>query len=171
MDSEVFERTRSAELATAMQSYQTVKDGYTRLVRVALQQDDPVRRSESLQTIMNENARLTKVVEGLLQMWSTGKEDLSSYSKYKISSLREELEQYKRQLDELKNSKDELTRLQLLHASLQTETSSERTTYLMYITIVLVLLILVFVMFVYSSFSATSSFSVPLPEVVTDSDF
>jgi hypothetical protein len=159
MDSEVFEQTRSAELASAMKSYQTVKDGYTRLVRIALQQDDPVKRKESLQTIMNENARLTKVVEGLLQMWSMGNEDLSAYSKYKISNLKKELENYKKQLEELKNSKDELTRLQLLNASLQTETISDRTTYLMYITIVLILLILVFVMFVYTSFSATSSLS------------
>ena len=121
MDSEVFEQTRSAELASAMQSYQTVKEGYTRLVRIALQQDDPAKRAESLQTIMNENARLTKVVEGLLQMWSMGNEDLSAYSKYKISNLKKELENYKKQLEELKNSKDELTRLQLLNASLQTD--------------------------------------------------
>ena len=156
MDSEVYQQTQSGQLASAMEQYKIVSEGYTRLVRVALN-SEPTKREEILITIGNENKRLQEIVEKLLQMWNTDKVKLTEYGKYKISELRQKLEDYKRQMDELKNAQDELVKLQILNQTIQGENKQDRTMYFGYIIASLVLLVLVFVMYVYTSFSATSS--------------
>jgi acetoin utilization deacetylase AcuC-like enzyme len=155
MDSEVYQETQSSQLASAMQHYKIVSDGYVRLVRLALRLPAD-KRLVALDTIEQENKRLQRIVERMLQMWQADKAQLTEYGKYKISELRKILEEYKRQLEELGNAQDELVKLQVLNQSLSNQTIQDRTIYFGYIIACLVLLVLVFVLFVYTSFSSTS---------------
>jgi len=155
MDSEVYQQTQSGQLASAMEQYKIVSEGYTRLVRVALN-STPDKRREILVTIENENKRLQNIVEKVLQMWNDDKAKLTEYGKYKISELRKKLEEYKRQMEQLKLAQDELVKLQILHQTIQGENKEDRTIYFGYIIACLVLLVLVFVMYVYTSFSSWS---------------
>lgn len=160
MDSDVYQETQSGQLASAMEQYKIVSEGYSRLVRVALQ-SEPSKRSEILKTIENENKRLQDIVEKLIQMWNSDKARLTEYGKYKIADLRKALQEYKRHMEELKGAQDELMKLQILNQSIQSDNRQERTTYFGYIIACLVLLVLVFVMFVYTSYSGTSILSIP----------
>jgi hypothetical protein len=155
MDSEVYRQTQSQQLASSMAQYKTISDGYMRLTRVALNMP-PEKRQEMLVTIENENKRLQEIVEKLLDMWNADKQKESEYSQYKMSELRQHLEEYKRQMEEFKSAQDELVKLQTLNQSIQSENKQDRTMYFGYIIACLVLLVLVFVMYVYTSFSGTS---------------
>lgn len=156
MDSEVYQQTQSGQLASAMNQYKIVSEGYMRLVRLALNAE-PAKRQEMLITIENENKRLQEIVEKLLQMWNNDKAKRTDYGKYKISELRKNLEEYKIQMEKLKTAQDELVKLQILNQTIQGENKQGRTIYFAYIIACLVLLVLVFVLYVYTSFSATSS--------------
>ncbi|NBR60538.1 hypothetical protein EB118_04045 [bacterium] len=154
MDSEVYQETNSAQLASAMQQYKIVSEGYVRLVRLGLE-SPPDKRADFISTLEKENQRLQRIVEGLLHMWEGDKAKLTEYGKYKISELRKRLEEYKKELEELKNAQDELVKLQILNQSVQTQNTQDRMVYFGYIIACLVLLILVFVLFVYTSFSTS----------------
>jgi zona occludens toxin (predicted ATPase) len=158
MDSEVYQQTQSGQLASAMEQYKLVNEGYVRLVRLALNAE-PSKRQEILITIENQNKRLQDIVEKILQMWNGNKAKLTEYGKYKISELKKKLEDYKRQMEELKQAQDEVVKLQILNQTIQGENKQDRTMYFGYIIASLVLLVLVFVMFVYTSFSRTSNWS------------
>jgi uncharacterized membrane protein len=166
MDSEVYQETNSAQLASAMQQYKIISEGYIRLVRLGLE-SPPEKRKDFISTLENENQRLQHIVEGLLQMWERDKSKVTEYGKYKISELRKRLEDYKKELEELKNAQDELVKLQILNQSVQSQNTQDRMVYFGYIIACLVLLILVFVLFVYTSFSSSSSMSLPSPSVLS----
>lgn len=165
MDSDVYRETQSSQLASAMEQYRIVSEGYLRLVRLALQ-SEPSKRAEILNTIENENKRLQAIVEKLIQMWNSDKTKLTEYGKYKISDLRKALDKYRKEMEELKSAQDELVKLQILNQSIQGVNKQERTTYFGYIIACLVLLVLVFVMFVYTSYSGTSKMSSPVTTAV-----
>lgn len=156
MDTEVYNNTGSSELARAMNEYKRVQEGYQRMVKLAL--DAPsTARQEYIQTIIRENQRLIDIVNRLLAMWTQNKARLTEFGSDTIYKIRKDLEKFKKQLEELKNARDELTQLQALSSSLNSERTQNRSTFIGYIIACLVLLLLVFVMFVYTTFSSTAS--------------
>lgn len=161
MSGNLFEQTRMADLDRATREYADAKQNYQRLVRIAAQESDPVRREEQFKGIRAENARLVRVVEGLVAAWSEYDTDLSSST---ISNLDEELAQFKRDLSDIHHKQDTLVQLQAVLATLSGENDSARSTYYGYIIAVLVLLIIVFIIFVYSY--ASSMFLTPAPQPI-----
>jgi len=159
MSGNLFEQTRMTDLDKATREYGDAKQNYQRLVRIATQEPDPARREEQFKGIRAENARLVRVVEGLVAAWSEYDTDLSSSM---ISNLDEELAQFKRDLSELHHKQDTVVQLQSVLATLSGENDSARSTYYGYIIAVLVLLIIVFIIFVYSYVSSAFT-AIPEP--------
>lgn len=150
MNANSFEAERIAQLNQALKDYQTAKQNYQRLVRQAINEKDPQKRREYLQTVEAENRRLVQIVEGILVAINENKEMAKAYSGQKSIDLNKELENYKKEVDYLRGKNDEVTRLRELLATLSSESSTERKQYYGYIVGVLVLLIIVFIFFVYS---------------------
>lgn len=165
MDPEVYDQTKSRELATSMSSYGSVKNGYLRMVRDALRQKDGKARSASLQSIVQTNQRLSAAVNRLLRIWTDGNRELSTYSKYKIRDLKNDLQLYKKQLGELKSLRDESTKLKGLKETLESTTFTNKMTYFGLIAGALILLLVVFILFVYRMFSSPAP--VPMAAPVT----
>jgi hypothetical protein len=164
MDPEVYDQTKSRELATSMSSYGSVKNGYLRMIRDALRQKDGKARSASLQSIVQTNQRLSAAVNRLLRIWTDGNRELSTYSKYKIRDLKNDLQLYKKQLGELKSLRDETTKLKGLKETLENTTFTNKMTYFGLIAGALVLLLVVFILFVYRMFVApTPTLFAPAP--------
>jgi len=165
MDPEVYDQTKSRELATSMSSYGSVKNGYLRMIRDALRQKDGKARATSLQSILQTNQRLSAAVNRLLRIWTDGNRELNTYSKYKIRDLKNDLELYKKQLGELRSLRDETTKLKGLKEMLENTTFTNKMTYFGLIAGALILLLVVFILFVYRMFS--SSAPVPMAQPVT----
>ena len=157
MDPEVYDHTKSRELATSMSSYGSVKSGYVRMIRDALRQKDGKRRAADLQTIVQTNEKLSSAVNRLLRIWTEGNRELNTFSKYKIRDLKNDLQLYKKQLGELKSLRDESTKLKSLKTSLEKNTFTNQMSYYGLIVGALVLLLVVFVLFVYRMFAAPTS--------------
>jgi hypothetical protein len=166
MDPEVYDQTKSRELATSMSSYGSVKNGYLRMVRDALRQKSGKARAASLQSIVQTNQRLSAAVNRLLRIWTDGNRELNTYSKYKIRDLKNDLELYKKQLGELKSLRDETTKLKSLKDMLENTTFTNKMTYFGLIAGALVLLLVVFILFVYRMFSSPAPLA-PAPAPVT----
>jgi len=139
----------------ALKSYNTVKDGYTQLLRSAAYKTG-VERKDALNALENQNIRLQDAVRTLLRILERGRSELEMYSEYTVDGLREDLERYKKELAELQNGRDELTKLQTVYSSTQADMTVQRYTYFAYIIAVLVLLIIDFVLFVAVSLSSSS---------------
>jgi len=145
------------EDSAALREYTTVKDGYTQLLRSAVYKTG-TERTDALKALENQNHRLQEAVRRLLIMYESGKDKLESeYSQYTVDGLRKDLEKYKKDLAELQNGRDELTRLQTIYGSTQADAVSQRYTYFAYIIAVLVLLVIDFALFVGLSLSSWSS--------------
>jgi hypothetical protein len=133
------------------------KQNYQRLVRIAIEEQDPVRRAEVLRTIRAENARLVHIVEGLVAAWSEYNTD--DTTRTKIHNLEAELATFQQDLESIQQKQDSLVQLQSVFSSISTANDSDRNTYYGYIIAVLVLLIIVFILFVYSSMATVVSSS------------
>jgi DNA repair exonuclease SbcCD ATPase subunit len=151
---------RGSELATGIQSYTTVKDGYVQLLRSAAYKTG-TERTDALNALENQNRRLQDAVRTLLQMWQSGNAELDEFSKYTLDGLRQDLEKYKKELSELQNGRDELTKLQRIYGTAQTDLTTQRYTYFAYIIAVLILLIIDFILFVVLSFQYESPSFIP----------
>jgi hypothetical protein len=145
-----------SELREALQSYTTVKDGYTQLLRSAAYKTGD-ERLRALNALENQNIRLQHAVKTLLKIWESGHSKLEQYSEFTIEGLREDLERYKKELSELQTGQDELSKLKTVYGSTQTDLQAQRYTYFAYIIAVLVLLIIDFVLFVVLSFPSYSA--------------
>ena len=150
------------EEAAALKEYTAVKDGYTQLLRSAVYKTG-TERTDALKALENQNQRLQEAVRRLLILYESGKDKLESeYSQYTIDGLRKDLEKYKKDLSELQDGRDELTRLQTIYGSAQSDAVSQRYTYFAYIIAVLVLLVIDFALFVGLSMSSWSSPAAPI---------
>lgn len=145
-------------METALESYKTVKDGYTQLLRSAAYKTGK-ERTDALNALENQNRRLQEAVQNLLKIYESGKSKLDEFSAYSVESLQKDLEKYKKDLSDLQGSRDELSTLQSVYSSTQTDLITDRYTYFAYIIAVLVLLIIDFALFVVLSFSGSSSSS------------
>jgi len=164
MSANLFQESRMSDLDRATQEYSDAKQNYQRLVRIAIDEQDPSKRAEVLNTIQAENARLVRVVEGLVAGWS--QYNTTDVTQTKINNLQAELDAFNKDLESIQHKQDTLVQLQSVLTTLTTQNESDRNTYYGYIIAVLVLLILVFVMFVYSyarSFTVTSVASMITP--------
>ena len=165
MDPEVYDQTKSRELATSMSSYGSVKNGYLRMIRDALRQKEGKARAASLQSIVQTNQRLSAAVNRLLRIWTDGNRELNTYSKYKIRDLKGDLQLYKKQLGELKSLRDETTKLKGLKEMLENTTFTNKMSYFGLIAGALILLLVVFILFVYRMFASPAP--VPMAAPVT----
>ena len=164
MDPEVYDQTKSRELASSMSSYGSVKNGYLRMIRDALRQKNGKARAAALQSILQTNQRLSAAVNRLLRIWTDGNRELNTFSKYKIRDLKNDLQLYKKQLGELKSLRDETTKLKGLKETLENTTFTNKMTYFGLIAGALILLLVVFILFVYRMFVApTPSLFAPAP--------
>lgn len=164
MDPEVYDQTKSRELASSMSSYGSVKNGYLRMIRDALRQKSGKARAAALQSILQTNQRLSAAVNRLLRIWTDGNRELNTFSKYKIRDLKNDLQLYKKQLGELKSLRDETTKLKGLKETLENTTFTNKMTYFGLIAGALILLLVVFILFVYRMFvSPTPSLFAPAP--------
>jgi VIT1/CCC1 family predicted Fe2+/Mn2+ transporter len=145
-------------METALESYKTVKDGYTQLLRSAVYKTGK-ERTDALNALENQNRRLQEAVQNLLKIYDSGKSKLGEFSEYSVDGLKKDLEKYKKDLSELQGGRDELSTLQSVYSTSQTSLITDRYTYFAYIIAVLVLLIVDFIMFVVLSFSGSSSSS------------
>lgn len=157
MSADIFEETRMADLDRAMREYTAAKQNYQRMVRMALEEKDPAKRSEYLGAIRTENQRLVRVVEGLMAAWSEGNLQHSEKAQQKVIDLEQELQNFQKQLDSIQTKQDTIVQLQSVLTTLTSDNSTARTTYYGYIIAVLVLLVVVFIMFVYSYMSSAVS--------------
>jgi hypothetical protein len=150
-----------------MDSYRAVKDGYMELVRLAAYKSGEERK-RALDALENQNQRLQNAVLTILEAWKRGNAKLEEYSEDTIDGLREDLEMYKRQLDDFRASRDELTRLQIVYGSSQSDTTAQKYTYYAYIIAVLVLLVIDFILFVVVSFNIGGSAAAAVESVVPE---
>jgi len=177
MSADLFEQTRRTDLERATKEYAAAKENYQRLVRLALQERDPVKREEQIKAIQAENARLVRVVEGLIAIHNEGSDE-KDYEK--AQDLDQEIAEFQHDLELLQTKQDTITQLRGVLSTLTAENDSAKSTYYGYIIAVLVLLVVVFLFFVYSYvscvagwFSSAASSAVSLvdetPEVFTES--
>ena len=142
----------------ALKSYKSVKDGYIQLLRTAAYKTG-AERQEALNSIENQNRRLQDAVVKLLEIYETGKSKLDQYSGYTAEGLKADLEKYKKDLNEMKTSRDDLSTLQGIYGASQTDIIADRYTYYGYIIAVLIFLIIDFALFVTLSFTGSWEFS------------
>jgi hypothetical protein len=145
-------------METALDSYKTVKDGYTQLLRSAAYKTG-TERKDALTALENQNRRLQEAVQNLLKIYESGRSKLDEFSAYSVDGLRKDLEKYKKDLSDLQAGRDELSTLQSVYNSSRSTVITDRYTYFAYITAVLVLLIVDFILFVVLSFSGSSTSS------------
>lgn len=157
MSANLYEQTRKADLQRALSEYRDAKDNYQRLVRIALDEKDPARRSEEMQAITQENARLQRVVEGLMAAYSEGKLADDPDAQNIVIDLEQELENFKKRLGDVQQNKDTVVQLQTVLSTLNSDTEKERSIYYGYIIAILVLLVTVFVLFVLSYWRSVSA--------------
>jgi hypothetical protein len=157
MSANLYEQTRKADLQRALTEYRDAKDNYQRLVRIALNETDPGRRSEEMQAITQENARLQRVVEGLMAAYSEGKLADDPEAQDIVIDLEQELDAFKRRLGDVQKNKDTVVQLQTVLGTLNSDTEKERSIYYGYIIAILVLLVVVFVLFVLSYWRSVSA--------------
>lgn len=170
MSADLFEQTRQADLDRATKEYAVAKENYQRLVRLALQERDPVKREDQIKAIQAENARLVRVVEGLAAVHAEGG---TEKDQQKAKDLDDEIAEFQHDLELLQTKQDTITQLRGVLSTLTTENDSSKTTYYGTIIAVLVLLVVVFLFFVYSYVSSIagwfSSAVAETPEVLTES--
>ena len=157
MSANLYEQTRKADLQRALSEYRDAKDNYQRLVRIALNETDPARRSEEMKAITQENARLQRVVEGLMAAYSEGKLADDPEAQNIVIDLEQELDAFKKRLGDVQKNKDTVVQLQTVLGTLSSETEKERSIYYGYIIAILVLLVVVFVLFVLSYWRSVSA--------------
>jgi hypothetical protein len=157
MSANLYEQTRKADLQRALAEYRDAKDNYQRLVRIALNEADPARRSEEVRAIEQENARLQRVVEGLMAAYSEGGLADDPEAQDTVIDLERELEAFKTRLGDVQKNKDRVVQLQTVLSTLTSETEKERSIYYGYIIAILVLLVIVFVLFVLSYWRSVSA--------------
>lgn len=160
-------QTEFIDLERATMEYRNARDNYHRLVRVAFQEVDPQKREESLIAMRNENTRLVKIVEKLVQAWSELKQDERSHKE--VDTLKKELEEFRDEMAKLQKGRDTIVQLQSVLNTLLSDNSGARTTYYIYIISVLILLVLVFVFFVSSYMrSLVSAVASSVPQIPTE---
>jgi hypothetical protein len=167
--SSVYRETRLADLQRASDEYEVAKQNYQRLVRVAVSEQDPVKRDEILRTIEAENQRLTRVVEGLLTAFSQTQEYMNSTDTPTID-LQAELDAYKQQLDAIHADQDKVVQLNTVLNTYSYQNDSDRQTYYGYIIAVLVMLVIVFILFVFSYVFGSGSITTSTPATLTGLD-
>lgn len=163
MSSNLFEEERLSDLQRATQTYEDAKQNYQRLVRLAFQETDSKKRTDLLNAIQTENARLVSVVEALLIAWS---EQATQEGARQMVDLDKELQTFKQQLEQIQDKQDNLVQLQTVLSTVSGQTETNKTYYYAYIVAVLVLLVIVFVLFVFSYFRSAPPTVLPaLPEL------
>lgn len=147
-------------IESAIQTYSSLRDQYSALISKGLRESDPAKRSEILKQIQEVNQRITSVMNGIAAAYSQGQDQLSSQPS---ADLQGALERYKQQLEELRSTDDELTKLNSLYGSLHTTHTEDKHVYYGYIVVILILLVIVFVTFTVSVFRSFPSISEMLP--------
>lgn len=150
MNANSFEEQRTAQLNQALKDYETAKQNYQRLVRQAVNETDPQKRRELLQTVEIENNRIVQIVQGILGAIEENKSMGKAYSEQKVIDLNKELQRYKEEVEFMRGENDKVIQLRELLASVSNENTNERRQYYGFIVGILVLLIVVFIFFVYS---------------------
>ena len=140
---------------TAIQTYSSLRDQYSTLISKGLRESDSAKRSDILKQIQDVNQQITTVINGISAAYSQSQAQLSSQPS---ADLQGSLERYKQQLEELRSTDDELTKLNSLYGSLHTTNTGDKNVYYGYIFVILILLVIVFVTFTISAFR---SFSIP----------
>jgi hypothetical protein len=148
MSANLFQESRMTDLDNATKEYADAKQNYQRLVRLAVEEQDPAKRQDMLAAIRTENARLVHVVESLVAGWS--EYNTNGENQGKIDDLETQLARFNKDLESVQEKQDTIYQLQSVLSTLMSEHDSKRNSYYGYIIAVLVLLIAVFIFFVYS---------------------
>lgn len=163
MDVQVFQETRSEQIAGAMASYTNARQGYLQSLNAALSEPDPATRQTLLQSVAAQNQQLQSIVEVIQGQLSAGTQELQQGTATG-QTLDQQLQDYKHQLSALQSSGDRVQKLQELLSQSTAAVSKAESYYFGYLIAILILILLLLVFFVMSkSGDADLGSSVPGP--------
>lgn len=150
MDVQVFQETRSEEIARAMTSYENARQGYQQTLNAALAEPDPVQRAQLLGNVATQNQQLQNIIQVISGQLNAGEQELQDYTSATGQSLDEQLKTYRHQLDTLQKHGDRNQQLQELLAQSTTDVTKAETYYYGYLVAILVLIVLLLGFFLVS---------------------
>jgi hypothetical protein len=150
MDVQVFQQTRSEQIAKAMASYENARQGYQQTLNAALAEQDPAQRQVLLQSGATQNQQLQSIIEVIQGQLAVGNQTLQDYSSSTGQSLEEQLQTYKQQLDALQSHGDRVRKLQDLLAQTSADVTKSESYYFGYLIAILVLIVLLLGFFLFS---------------------
>lgn len=150
MDVQVFQQTRSEQIAKAMASYENARQGYQQTLNAALSEQDPSQRQTLLQSVATQNQQLQSIVEVIQGQLAVGDQTLQDYASSTGQSLEEQLQTYKQQLDALQSHGDRIQKLQDLVSQTGAAVTKAESYYFGYLVAILVLIVLLLGFFLFS---------------------
>lgn len=150
MDVQVFQQTRSEQIAKAMSSYENARQAYQQTLTAALSEQDPAQRQTLLQSVATQNQQLQGIIEVIQGQLAVGNQTLQDYSSSTGQSLEEQLITYKHQLDALQTHGDRVQKLQDLLAQSTAQVTKAEQYYFGYLIAILVLIVLLLGFFLVS---------------------
>lgn len=150
MDVQVFQQTRSEQIAKAMASYENARQGYQQTLTAALSEQDPAQRQVLLQSVATQNQQLQSIVEVIQGQLAVGDQTIQDYASSTGQSLEEQLQTYKQQLDALQSHGDRIQKLQDLVSQTSAEVTKAESYYFGYLIAILVLIVLLLGFFLFS---------------------
>lgn len=165
MDTAVFQKTREAQLTSALSQYQNARNAYEQLLNSAAVEQDPTTRATMVQQLIQQNQQLSTVVTGILTAIQSGQQEAEKLGPLGSTEqkLQSQLEDYRKQMDELNQARNDMSKLRNLLQ--QTEQSATRAEgyYFGYLIAILILLIVVLVMFMFGGKKAAEDLGSALP--------
>lgn len=165
MDVSAFQKTREAQLTQAMSQYENAHNAYQQLLKSASVEQDPTTRSTMVQQLMQQNQQLSTVVNGILTAIQSGQQQEQQLGPLGSTEqkLQTQLEEYRKQMDELSNARNDLNKLRNLLQ--QTEQSAGRAEgyYFGYLIAILILLVAILAMFMFGGKKAAEDLGSALP--------
>lgn len=140
---------RNSNIKEFQSSYDELKSLYTSSVLAAIDEKDPAKQQELIQTVLNTNAEL---VAQIREMVSTISSTPSKYNSKTIHELTEEIIEYQTQHQELNHHKDRISTLEMIATSTHKKLSDATTMFNIYLFALIALMFLVFILVVRSSY-------------------
>lgn len=165
MDVSAFQKTREAQLTQAMSQYENAHNAYQQLLKSASAEQDPTTRSTMIQQLIEQNQKLSTIVSGILTAIQSGQQEEQKLGPLGSTEqkLQNQLESYRKQMDELSHARNDTNKLRNLLQ--QTEQSATRAEgyYFGYLIAILILLVVILVMFMFGGKKATEDLGSALP--------
>lgn len=166
MDVSVFQKTRETQLASALSQYQNARNAYQQLLNSAAIEQDPATRTTMVQQLIQQNQQLSTIVSGILTAIQSGQEESEKLGPLGSTeqTLQNQLEEYRKHMDELGNARNDISKLQNLLQQTRESLGRAEGYYFGYLIAILILLVVILILFLFGGKKVAEDMGSALPE-------